>query len=69
MIELPESHVLAEQIKKTLTGKRISDVIANHSPHGFAWLSGDPADYPASFDRQDCDRSPHMERQRADRGG
>ena len=49
MIELPESYALAEQIKKTLTGKRISDVIANHSPHGFAWFSGDPKDYPAKL--------------------
>jgi formamidopyrimidine-DNA glycosylase len=49
MIELPESHALAEQIKKTLTGKRISDVIANQNPHGFAWYSGDPADYPTKL--------------------
>jgi formamidopyrimidine-DNA glycosylase len=49
MIELPESYALAEQVKKTLTGKRISNVVANHSPHGFAWFSGDPADYPAKL--------------------
>jgi formamidopyrimidine-DNA glycosylase len=47
MIELPESYVLAEQIRKTLTGKRISDVSANRRPHAFAWYSGDPTDYPA----------------------
>ena len=43
MIELPESYALAEQVKKTLTGKRISNVVANHSPHGFAWFSAIPA--------------------------
>jgi formamidopyrimidine-DNA glycosylase len=45
MVELPEAYVLAKQIQQTLTGKRISQVIANHSPHKFAWYSGDPAKY------------------------
>jgi formamidopyrimidine-DNA glycosylase len=45
MIELPESHVLARQIKEALSGKTISVVQANHTPHGFAWYTGDPADY------------------------
>lgn len=45
MIELPEACVLAEQINKTLTGKTIKSAVANHHPHGFAWYTGDPADY------------------------
>ncbi len=47
MIELPEATVLAEQIKKTLTGQRIIHVIANASPHKFAWFTGDPIHYPS----------------------
>ena len=47
MIGFPRVMNLAEQIRKTLTGKRISDVSANRSPHAFAWYSGDPTDYPA----------------------
>lgn len=46
MIELPESSTLARQIRDTLYGKTIKDVVAAQSPHGFAWYSGDPADYP-----------------------
>ena len=46
MIELPEAVVLSKQINTTLPGKKISNVIANQSPHKFAWFSGDPANYP-----------------------
>jgi formamidopyrimidine-DNA glycosylase len=45
MIELPEAQVLAKQINQTLVGKRIKQATANHSPHKFAWYSGDPAAY------------------------
>jgi formamidopyrimidine-DNA glycosylase len=45
MIELPEAAVLAKQINQTLTGKQIKQVVANQSPHKFAWYSGDPARY------------------------
>jgi formamidopyrimidine-DNA glycosylase len=45
MIELPETHVLAEQIQQTLVGKTIQSAVANHHPHGFAWYFGDPAEY------------------------
>jgi len=45
MIELPESYVLAEQINRTLKGKTIINVEANHTPHAFAWYTGNPADY------------------------
>lgn len=46
-MELPESKTLARQINDTLIGKTIIDVIANSSPHKFAWFSGDPKDYHA----------------------
>jgi formamidopyrimidine-DNA glycosylase len=45
MIELPEAAVLAKQINKTLTGKRIKKAIAAHTPHKFAWYFGDPRKY------------------------
>jgi formamidopyrimidine-DNA glycosylase len=47
MIELPESYVLARQADQVLPGKRIRNAITNHSPHKFAWYSGDPANYPS----------------------
>jgi formamidopyrimidine-DNA glycosylase len=45
MIELPEAYAISGQINHTLRGKRIQSVIANQSPHKFAWFSGDPASY------------------------
>jgi len=33
MIEIPEAHVLAEQLNDTIKGKTIHNVIANQSPH------------------------------------
>ncbi len=45
MLELPEAVVIAEQITKTLKGKRIECAVANQSPHSFAWYTGDPANY------------------------
>ncbi len=47
MIELPEAVVLSKQVTDTLAGKRIAHVEANHTPHKFAWFSGDPAKYPS----------------------
>jgi len=49
MIELPETYVLAEQVNKTLVGKTIKSATANQHPHGFAWYTGDPADYPSKL--------------------
>ncbi len=46
MIELPEAVVWAGQINTALVGKRIQHVIANQSPHKFAWFTGDPSSYP-----------------------
>lgn len=47
MIELPESHTLARQLGETLHGKMIRTAQAAQSPHGFAFYTGDPADYTA----------------------
>jgi len=45
MIELPEARVIAEQINQTIKGKKISSVVADHTPHKFAWYFGDPKEY------------------------
>lgn len=45
MIELPEAIVLSDQINQTIAGKRIARVVAQASPHKFAWFYGDPAGY------------------------
>jgi formamidopyrimidine-DNA glycosylase len=45
MIELPEAVMLSKQVTATLAGKYIQHVEANHTPHKFAWFSGDPAGY------------------------
>lgn len=45
MLELPEAVVIAEQLNKTITGKKIKTVIAAASPHKFAWYFGDPQNY------------------------
>ena len=46
MIEIPEALALAEQINKTIQGKRIARVEVLRSPHKFAWFQGDPLSYP-----------------------
>lgn len=46
MIELPEAVNLAGQITRTLSGRRIDEVEANHTPHGLTGFHGDPAAYP-----------------------
>ncbi len=45
MIEIPEAIVLSQQVNEHLSGKTIREVIANHSPHKFAWFYGLPEDY------------------------
>lgn len=47
MLEIPESYTVSEQLNRTVTGRRVCQVIANHSPHGFAWFEGPPERYPA----------------------
>ena len=46
MIELPESSTISKQLAETISGKKISRVVAGQSPHRFAFFSGDPANYP-----------------------
>ena len=45
MIELPEATVLSRQITSALKGKVITDVIANYSPHKFAFFHHDAEGY------------------------
>ena len=45
MIEIPESLVIARQLNETVKGKRILEVEAAHTPHSFAWYSGEPKRY------------------------
>lgn len=47
MLEIPESTTIAKQLNKTVFGKTICNVIANASPHKFAFYHGDPAGYHA----------------------
>lgn len=44
-MELPEAVTIARQINQTIRGKRITKVTVGHTPHKFAWYSGDPAAY------------------------
>lgn len=46
MLEIPESHTIARQLRERVLGRRIEQVKANASPHKFAWFWGDPAAYP-----------------------
>ena len=45
MLEIPEAHKIARQLKDTVVGKVISHAVAATSPHGFAWYYGEPALY------------------------
>ncbi|WP_055665108.1 endonuclease VIII [Desnuesiella massiliensis] len=45
MIEVPESYVLVKQINQVLKGKVIKHAEANHSPHAFAWYTGNIDEY------------------------
>ena len=46
MIEIPEALALADQLNRTVQGKRIARVEVLRSPHKFAWFQGDPQAYP-----------------------
>jgi formamidopyrimidine-DNA glycosylase len=45
MIEIVEANVLANQMNKTILGKRISGVTTLASPHKFAFFHGEPESY------------------------
>lgn len=52
MIEIPESTTIAMQLNKTVHGKTICSVVANASPHKFAFYHGDPARYHSILNEQ-----------------
>ncbi len=45
MIEIVEANVLADQMNKVISGKRISGVTTLASPHKFAFFHGEPESY------------------------
>lgn len=45
MIEIPEAATLARQLNDSVKGRKIISALAGHSPHKWAWYTGDPADY------------------------
>jgi formamidopyrimidine-DNA glycosylase len=57
MLEIPESAVLAEQLNETVAGKMIDHVLANSSPHGFAFYFDDPSGYPALLNNRIIDNA------------
>lgn len=50
MIELPESLTIARQLNETIRGKKILEVEAAHTPHAFAWYSGEPSFYSEAME-------------------
>ena len=57
MLEIPESRTVAAQINETVQGKRIREVEAAHTPHAFAWYSGDPAFYAEVMEGREIGRA------------
>ncbi len=57
MIELPEALTLADQISKTVGGKRITSVTAAHTPHKLVWYYGDPAQYSTLLIEKTVDKA------------
>ncbi len=45
MIEIPESIIIARQLNEIAGGKKIVKVQAAHTPHSFAWYTGEPSKY------------------------
>ncbi len=45
MIELPEALAISKQINSSIKGRRIINVVADYSPHKFAWYHGNPEGY------------------------
>ena len=45
MLEIPESFAFAHQLRQTVVGKTIAEVLPPSSPHGFAWYWGEPKEY------------------------
>lgn len=49
MIEIPEAAAIARQADHALAGRRVVTAEAGHTPHGFAWYTGDPAWYGSAL--------------------
>jgi Formamidopyrimidine-DNA glycosylase len=49
MLELPEVLTIAEQLEKTIVGKKISKVLPPSKVHKFCWYNGDPMEYDAAI--------------------
>ena len=47
MLEIPEASVIARQLRKLFTDAQVRAVVANATPHKFAWFHGDPTAYSA----------------------
>lgn len=45
MIEIPESHTIARQVRESLIGRRITGIFHATHPHKFVWHTGDPQRY------------------------
>ncbi len=45
MMELPENYHYVKQVNEALIGKTVKRAEAAHTPHGFAWYTGDPKTY------------------------
>lgn len=59
MIELPEAIVLSRQLSSKLKGKVITDVIANYSPHKFAFFHQNAEGYPGLLVGKRVDDAKH----------
>jgi formamidopyrimidine-DNA glycosylase len=57
MIELPEAINIAQQLNETVSGKRISGVIAGHTLHKLVWYYGDTAKYASLLVGKTVNRS------------
>ncbi len=49
MLEIPEAAVVAAQVSEAVVGNRVTRVVAAHSPHRFAFFSGDPEAYDGAL--------------------
>lgn len=57
MLEIPESRTIAAQMNETVRGKRVREVEAAHTPHSFAWYSGEPAYYARRMEGRELGRA------------
>lgn len=52
MIETPEAHVIAHQMRQTLAGKQIQTAVRGNAPHKFAFYTRSPEEYAAALEGQ-----------------